>query len=119
MKKVTEHKHLDMVLDSRLSFSAYSKYVFSQTRRGIGLLKCLCKYLPRHTLNEFYELYVQPRLDYWDVSLHADFGSTGEERKKETTFHFPLLPSGPKSCAQATGMLIVIFHLMFVDLVKA
>ena len=55
VKKVTEHKHLGIILDSKLSFS---------------LLKCLSKYLPRHTLNESYKLYVRPHLDYGDVIYH-------------------------------------------------
>ena len=37
---------------------------------GIGLLKYLFKYLPRHTLNELYKLYVRPHLDYGDVIYH-------------------------------------------------
>ena len=39
----------------------------SKARKGIGLLKYLSKYLPRHTLNELYKLYVRPHLDYGDV----------------------------------------------------
>ena len=54
MKKVSEHKHLGIILDSKLSFSAHIKSDISKTRKGIGLLKYLSKYLPRHTLNELY-----------------------------------------------------------------
>ena len=63
VKKVNEHKHLGIILDSKLSFSAHIKSAISKTRRGIGLLKYLSKYLPRHTLNELYKLYVRPHLD--------------------------------------------------------
>ena len=69
VKKVTEHKHLGIILDSKLSFSAHIKSAISKTRRGIGLLKYLSKYLPRHTLNELYKLYVRPHLDYGDVII--------------------------------------------------
>ena len=31
------------------------------------MIKYLSKYLPRHTLNELYKLYVRPHLDYGDV----------------------------------------------------
>ena len=34
------------------------------------MLRFLSKYLPRHTLNEIYKLYVQPHLDYGDVIYH-------------------------------------------------
>ncbi len=68
--KVEEHKHLGIILDSKLSFSAHIKAAISKTRKGIGLLKCLSKYLPRHTLNELFKLYVRPHLDYGDVIYH-------------------------------------------------
>ena len=70
VKKVEEHKHLGLVLDSKLSFSAHIKAAITKSRRGIGLLRYLSKYLPRHTLNELYKLYVRPHLDYGDVIYH-------------------------------------------------
>ena len=70
VKIVNEHKHLGIILDSKLSFSAHIKSAISKTRKGIGLLKYLSKYLPRHTLNELYKLYVRPHLDYGNVIYH-------------------------------------------------
>ena len=70
VKQINEHKHLGIVIDSKLSFSAHIKSAISKTRKGIGLLKYLSKYLPRHTLNELYKLYVRPHLDYGDVIYH-------------------------------------------------
>ena len=37
--KVNDHKHLGIILDSKLSFTPYIKLVFSKERKGIGLLK--------------------------------------------------------------------------------
>ena len=71
VKKVSEHKHLGIILDSKLSFSTHIKSAISKTRKGISLLKYLSKYLPRDTLNEVYKLYVRPHLDYGDVIYHA------------------------------------------------
>ena len=70
VKKVNEHKHLGIILDSKLSFSAHIKSAISKARKGIGLLKYLSKYLPRNTLNELYKLYVRLHLDYGDVIYH-------------------------------------------------
>ena len=70
VKKVDEHKHLGITLDSKLSFSAHIKSVISKTRKGIGLLRYLYKYLPRHTLNELYKHCVRPHLDYGDIIYH-------------------------------------------------
>ena len=44
--KVDEHKHLGIILDLNLSFSAHIKSAISKSRKGIGLLKYLSKYLP-------------------------------------------------------------------------
>ena len=68
--KVDEHKHLGIILDSKLSFSAHIMAAISKTRKGVGLLKYLSKYLPRHTLNELFKLYVRPHLEYGDVIYH-------------------------------------------------
>ena len=70
VKKVDEHKYLGIILDSKLSFSARIKSAISKSRKGIGLLKYLSKYLPRHILIEIYKLYVRPHLDYGDVIYH-------------------------------------------------
>ena len=71
VKKVIEHKHLGIVLDSKLSFNAHIKAAISKTRKGIGMLKFLSRYLPRHTLDQLYKLHVRPRLDYGDVIFHT------------------------------------------------
>ena len=68
--KVDEHKHLRIILDSKLSFSAHIKSAISKSRKSIGLLKYLSKYLPRHTLSELYKLNVRPHLDYGNVTYH-------------------------------------------------
>ena len=62
--KVVEHKHLGVVLDSRLTFSSHIQSAINKARRGIGMLRFLSNYLPRQTLNELYKLYVRPHLDY-------------------------------------------------------
>ena len=43
-----------------------------RARQGIGMLRFLSKYLPRHTLNEMY-IYVRPHLDYGDVTHPAKY----------------------------------------------
>ena len=58
VKKVDEHKHLGIIFDPKLSFSAHIKAAISKARKGVGLLKHLSKFLPRHTLSELFRLYV-------------------------------------------------------------
>ena len=57
-------------VDSNLSFSSHIKLAISKSKKGIGLLKSLSRYLPRRTLTGLYKLYVRPHLDYGDVIYH-------------------------------------------------
>ena len=84
LKKVSEHKHLGIILDSKLSFSAHINAAISKTRKGIGLLKCLSKYLPRKTLSELYKLYVFPATFPSKLLLQPEQQNTGQ------TLTFPL-----------------------------
>ncbi len=68
--RMNEHKHLGIILDSKLSFATHIQSAIQKCRRGIGMIKFLSKYLPRHTLIELYKLYVRPHLDYGDVIYH-------------------------------------------------
>ena len=69
--KAEEHKHLGIVLDSRLSFARHIQTIITKSRQGTGMLRFLSKYLPRQSLNELYNLYVRPHLDYGDVIYHT------------------------------------------------
>ena len=68
--RVDEHKHLGLILDSKLSFSSHIHAAISKSRKAIGMLRLLSMYLPRETLNVLYKLYVRPHLDYGDVIYH-------------------------------------------------
>ena len=71
MKKVYVHIDLGITFYSKLSFSAHIKSAISRMRRGIGLLNYLSRYLSKHTLNNLYELYVRPFLDYGMLSYSS------------------------------------------------
>ena len=70
VKKVNEHKHLGITLNTNLSFLSHINSAISRARNGIGLLKYLSNYLPRHTLNDLYKLNVRSHLDYGNVVYH-------------------------------------------------
>ena len=78
VQKLNEHMHLGIILDQKLSFSAHIRTAISKSRKGIGLLKCLSKYLPRSTLNELYKLHVRPHLDYGDVIFQPKYVNSVE-----------------------------------------
>ena len=70
VEKVDEHIHLGVILDRKLSLSDHVDAAIYKARRGVGLLKHLSRYLPRHTLNELYKLLVRLFPDYGDVIYH-------------------------------------------------
>ena len=65
-----EHKHLGMVLDSKLDFQSHIKEAILKARRGIGLMGHISNYVSRDVLNQMYMLYVRPHLDYGDIVYH-------------------------------------------------
>ena len=66
----SEHKHLGLILDTKLNFKSHIREALVKARRGIGLLKHLSKYVSREVLNQIYKLYVRPHLDYGDIIYH-------------------------------------------------
>ena len=65
-----EHRHLGMILDSKLTFLSHIKEAIVKARRGIGIICFLSKYLARDVLDQIYKLYVRPHLDYGDIIYH-------------------------------------------------
>ena len=64
-------KHLRMVLDPALNFRSHVRKKKSQKRMHerdqIGMIRYLSKYVSRDVLDQMYELYVRPHLDYGDI----------------------------------------------------
>ena len=66
----TEHKHLGMILDSKLSFQSFVREAIIKARKSIGIIRFLSKYVSRDVLDQIYKLYVRPHLDYGDKIYH-------------------------------------------------
>ena len=71
VKRVDDHKHLGLVLDSKLIFVKHINEKVKIARKWIGIIKHLSPYLPTHTLDEIYKMRVRPHLDYCDVIYHT------------------------------------------------
>ena len=67
---IAEHKHLGMILDSKLSFQSHVREAIIKARKGIGIIRFLSKYVSRDVLDQIYKLYVRPHLDYGDIVYH-------------------------------------------------
>ena len=55
VEKVKTQKHLGLKLDEKLNFKEHSKDKFAIVNKGIGMLKKLSNYLPRHSLVSLYK----------------------------------------------------------------
>ena len=71
VKSVNEHKHLGLVLDTKLSFASHINDKLSKAHKGIGILKSLNRYLPVKVLDQIYKMYIRPHLDFCDIIYHV------------------------------------------------
>ena len=60
-------KHLGLKLDEKLHFKEHLKDKFAIANKGIGMLKKLSNYFPRHSLVTIYKALKRPHLDYADI----------------------------------------------------
>ena len=81
VKRENEHKHLGLILDTKLSFTKHINEKVATARKGIGLIKHLAAYLPIKSRDQIYKMHVRPHLDYCDIIFHvpvisSDFDSS-------------------------------------------
>ena len=92
-----EHRHLGMILNSKLTFLSHIKEAIVKARRGIGIIRFLSKYVARDVLDQIYKLYVRPHLDYGDIIYHKydpEFKLDFTKRLESTQYSAALAVSG-------------------------
>ena len=99
---VNNHKHLGLILDSKLSFSKHLNDKINKSRKLLGVLKFLLSYLPLCTLNQIYKMYIHPHLDYCDIIYQIP--ATANHYISSITLH-PLMES--IECIQDQAALII------------
>ena len=67
VNSTTTHKHLGIILHSKLNYKNHLQSVFSRVSKTICLLKKFQPTLPRKSLVTIYKSFIRPRLDYGDV----------------------------------------------------
>ena len=70
VKRVNEHKHLGLVLDSKLSFKSHINEAIKKANKGVGVIKFMSKYAPRKSLEQIFKSYVRSQIEYGDVIFH-------------------------------------------------
>ena len=66
--QATAQKHLDIILDTRLSFEKHLETLLCKTNKSIRLILKLQNLLPRSALITLYKVSARPNLDYCDSS---------------------------------------------------
>ena len=67
--KVNSHKHFGLSLDPKLTFVYYINDKIKATKKAIGVLKYLSRYLPLKTLDMMYKMFIRPHFDYCYVFI--------------------------------------------------
>ena len=70
VKRVNDHQHLGLILDSKLSFKSHINEACSKAKKGVGVIKFMSKYAPRKSLEQIYKSYVRSQIEYGDVIFH-------------------------------------------------
>ena len=70
VKRVSEHKHLGLILQSSLLFFKHVAEKVKTAKKNVGIIKHLNKFLPFKTLNQMYKSLVRSHLDYYDIIFH-------------------------------------------------
>ena len=67
VKSSSTHRHLGMVLDTKLDFSLHLKNVQNKVNKTIGLLCKLQDTLSGTSLITIFKSFIRPHLDYGDI----------------------------------------------------
>ena len=72
----TNHKHLGMILDTKLDFKEHLKYKLSKISKTIGFLRKFQKIVTRASLLTIYKSLIRPYLDYGDIIYDEAYNSS-------------------------------------------
>ena len=68
VEPVLYHKHLGLVLDSKMNYSKHVDEKIAKANQSIGVIKHLYNYLPRKVLLQINISYIRPNLGYCYIS---------------------------------------------------
>ena len=94
--QAASHKHLDIILDTRLSFEKHLETVICKINKTIGIIRKLQNLLPRSALITLYKAFVRPHLDYGDIFY---------DQARNESFHLKLESIQYNACLVITGAI--------------
>ena len=65
--QATSQKHIDIILEIRLSFEKYLETVHCKINKTIGLIRKLQNLLPKSALITLHKAFFRPHLDYGNI----------------------------------------------------
>ena len=80
---MSDHKHLGLNLDPKLSFIKHIKEKIGIARKGIGIIKHLAPYLPLKSRDQIFKMHIRPHLDYCDMIYYIP-----KENRERSDFDF-------------------------------
>ena len=103
VKRVENHKHLGLILDTKLNFKKYINDKIAVARKGIGVIKHLSPYLPLKSRDQIYKMFVRPHLDFCDIIYHIPTISNDFDSSLTLNYHMSLLESTQYQAALAVS----------------
>ena len=88
------HKHLGMILDSKLNFNNHLCEKISKANKGMGIIRRLYNVLPRATLINIYKAFVRPHLHYGDIIYDNSSNSTFSQMIESVQYNAALAITG-------------------------
>ena len=94
VKSSSTHKHLGMVLDTRLDFNLHLKNVQNKVNKTIGLLRKLQNTLPRTSLITIFKSFIRPLLDYGDIIYDRAYNTSFHQNIESIQYNAALAITG-------------------------
>ena len=96
LMQAASHKHLGIILDTRLSFEKHLKRVPCKINKTIGLIRKLQNLLSRSALITLYKAF---------VCLHLDYGNILYDQARSESLHLKLESIQYNACLAITGAI--------------
>ena len=94
--QAASHKHLGIILDTRLSFEKHLETALCKINKTIGLIRKLQNLLPRSALITLYKAFVRPDFDYGDILY---------DQARNESFHLKLESTQCNACLAIIGAI--------------
>ena len=90
----TNHKHLGMILYSKLGFDEHLTSALKKISKTVGLLRKFQGILPRTSLITIYKSFARPHLDYGDIIYDQIFNESFHQRIESIQYNAAIAITG-------------------------